>query len=89
MPLGSRQDSNHYAVKVWPPQENPTISKYNVKHRSLIDPEMVYLPPLHIKLGLMKKFVKAMDSDGRAFAYLKEKFGANKSDAKLTDGIFI
>ena len=37
----------------------------------------------------MKNFVKAMDSHGEGFKYLKELFGAEKSDAKLKVGIFV
>jgi hypothetical protein len=48
----------------------------------------VYLPPLHIKLGLIKNFVKAMDQTSDGFKHLKEKFGAVQSDAKLKAGIF-
>ena len=31
-------------------------------------------PPLHIKLGLMKNFVKVLDVKGPAFTYLCRKF---------------
>ncbi|GBL76077.1 hypothetical protein AVEN_234381-1 [Araneus ventricosus] len=36
--------------------------------------EKILLPPLHIKLGLMKNFVKAMDCGGSGFQYLRLKF---------------
>ena len=49
----------------------------------------VFLPPLHIKLGLMKHFVKAMDRDCDGFKFLKDFFGADKSDAKLKAGVFV
>lgn len=62
--------------------------KSNVKYLPLIDPEDVILPPLHIKLGLMKNFVKAMDKNGEGFLYLKSIF-SKLSDAKLKEGIFI
>ena len=55
----------------------------------MVDPNNVYLPPLHIKLGLMNSFVKGMDLHGEEFKYLKELFGAEKSDAKLKAGIFV
>lgn len=85
----SRDDSNHYTRKQWPPRDEHTVGRYNVKHKSLVDPMKVYLPPLHIKLGLMKNFVKAMDNNGKGFQYLKEKFRSIKTDAKLKAGIFI
>ena len=30
----------------------------------------ILLPPLHIKLGLMKQFVKALDQESKAFKYI-------------------
>jgi hypothetical protein len=48
----------------------------------------VYLPPLHIKLGFMKNFVKAMDHDDQGFLYLQRKFPST-SDVKIKEGIFI
>ena len=32
----------------------------NVQHISLVNPDKVLMPPVHINLGLMKNFVKAM-----------------------------
>ena len=49
----------------------------------------IYLAPLHIKLGLMKNFVKVLSPEGEAFQYFKEKFGAVLTDAKLIAGVFI
>lgn len=84
----SRDDANHYKVKNWPERSEHRIGKHNVKHPALVDPQKVYLPPLHIKLGLIKNFVKAMDQTSDAFRHLKTKFGADQSDAKLKAGIF-
>ena len=85
----SRDDINHYTKTIWPPREDLAVGRYNVKHAPLIDPQKVYLPPLHIKLGLMKNFVKAMDQHGKGLQYLFEKFGSKKSDAKLKAGVFV
>jgi hypothetical protein len=85
----SRDDKNHYIVKKWPEREEHIVGRYNVQHMPLVDPQKIYLPPLHIKLGLIKNFVKAMAHDGYGFQYLKEKFGAKKTDAKLKAGIFV
>ncbi|GBM05920.1 hypothetical protein AVEN_135283-1 [Araneus ventricosus] len=46
----------------------------NVKHPLLAEPHKIIIPPLHIKLGLVKNLVKAMDKSGPAFKYLHEKF---------------
>ena len=50
--------------------------------------QKIYLPPLHIKLCLMKNFVKGMDRTGKGFTYLKNKF-PRVSDAKIKEGIFV
>ena len=85
----SRDDENHFKVKNWPARTCSTVGRYNVQHLALVDPQKVYLPPLHIKLGLMKNFVKAMDTKRKGFLYLKEKFGNVLSDAKLKAGVFV
>jgi hypothetical protein len=59
-----------------------------VLNNSLVNPENVFLPPLHIKLGLIKNFVKAMDKSGEGFMYFKHKF-PRLSDAKIKEGIFV
>ena len=66
----SRQDNSHYAVKVWPSRQSSQIGKYNVQHQPLVSSAHVLLLPLHIKLGLMKNFMKAMDPDGDGFKFL-------------------
>ena len=53
-----------------------------------MNPQFVFLPPLHIKLGLMKIFVKALDKEGVAFLHLRNKF-TNLSEAKIKEGVFI
>ena len=45
------------------------------------------LPPLHIKLGLMKQFVKALDKEGNCSKYLCRTVPASSSE-KLRTGIF-
>ena len=85
----SRDDSNHFSKVQWEPQETLNAGRFNVKYVPLADPKNILLPPLHIELGLMKCFVRAMDHQGSGFKHLKEKFGSYKSDAKLTACIFI
>ena len=50
--------------------------------------EKVRLPPLHIMLGLMMDFVKALPKEGAGFKYLAHKFPA-VSEAKLKAGVFV
>jgi hypothetical protein len=58
-----------------------------IVHASLVDMQKNLLPPLHIKLGIMKQFVKALDRSGLCFQYLSNKF-LDLSDAKVKEGIF-
>lgn len=84
----SRADSEHYVRKIWPKREELTIGKHSIKTAPLVDAQKILLPPLHIKLGLMKAFVKGLDRDGAAYKYLCERF-PEISEAKLKEGIFI
>ena len=46
------------------------------------------MPPLHIKLGLIEQFMKALPKDGDTIKYLTSKF-PGLSEAKLKEGILI
>ena len=46
------------------------------------------MPPLHIKLGLMKQFVKNLYEKLEAFEYLKKIF-PKLSEAKVKAGVFL
>ena len=53
-----------------------------------MDMNKVLLLPLHIKLGLMKNFEKALHKKGAAFQHLSTVF-PGLSAAKLKEGIFV
>ena len=59
----------------------------NVINDPLVEPSKVLLPPLYIKLGLMKQFVKALNKEGQYFQCIMSQF-PELSDAKLKEGIF-
>lgn len=84
----SRARASHYVVRDWPLRQRLEPGSKNVLHPSLVEPSKILLPPLHVKLGLMKNFVKAMDRDGQAFKYLRDKF-PRMSDAKVKEGVFV
>lgn len=48
----------------------------------------IYLPPFHIKLELMKNFVKAPRKEGKAFRHLRPLF-PRIGDAKIKESIFV
>lgn len=84
----SRARGSHYVKRDWPLRLSLEPGKKNVLHPPLAESSKILLPPLHIKLGLMKNFVKGMDKTGAAFKYLTTKF-ARLSEAKLKEGVFI
>ena len=83
----SRADELHYSQRDWPVRSEQKVGEFNVKQESLVAKKKVLLPPLHIKLGLMKNFVKALNKDGPTMQYLKKKF-PGVSTAKIEAGIF-
>ena len=60
----------------------------NVESQLLVELSKILLPSMHLKLGLMESFVKAMNKEQAAFTYLWENF-TRLSDTKLKEGVFI
>ena len=73
--------------KDWPVRKHLTVGEKNIINEPLVDRQKIIFPPLHIKLGLMKQFVKALDTDGNCFKYLCESFPA-LSYEKIEAGVF-
>ena len=84
----SRDKKNHCVNKLWPKWISLTPGEKNVISPPLVLPEKIYLPPLHIKLVLMKNFVKGMYKTGHGFEYLRNNF-PNVSEAKIKEGVFV
>ena len=55
----------------WPARRDLTPGSHNVLNSSLIERGNILLPPLHIKLGLAKQFVKALKPTSRAFRHIR------------------
>jgi len=66
----SRAKELHYIKRDWPPRASPKVGEMNVENSPLTDSHKIILPPLHIKLGLAKNLIKAMNQNGSAFKYL-------------------
>jgi hypothetical protein len=64
----------------------PSVRK--ILHTRLVAASKVVLPPLHIELGVMEQFVKALNEAGDCFKYICKKFTA-LTKAALKEGIFI
>ena len=85
---GSQAKDKYGKIKDWPMRENSVPEDNYVRNQRLVDKDTILLPPLHIKLGLIKNFVKAMNKHRKDFEYLREKC-PKFSVVKLKEGIFI
>ena len=72
----NRADEQHCVVKNWPTREDFTPGFHNVLNSPLIEWSKMLLPPLHIKLGLAKQFVKGLKPTSRAFRYIRRMFSS-------------
>ncbi|GBL69401.1 hypothetical protein AVEN_35913-1, partial [Araneus ventricosus] len=80
------------------PEYSSEIGKLPIKHNiedrgnqlkpDTCLPKKALLPPLHIKLSLMKQFVKALPKEGECFKYLCDQF-PGLPEAKLKEGVFV
>ena len=84
----SRARDKHYTVYVWSERDSFEPGQRNVAEDPLVDTKKVILPPLHIKLEIVKNYVKTIVRDGNAFGYLKSKFPKH-SETKIKEGVFI
>ena len=84
--MDSRTDYQHYVRQGWPSRQGLKPRSHNGhQHHPLVEPSKVLLPTLHIKLGLMKNFVKALDREVWWCAFLHQKF-RRKSMEKIEAG---
>jgi hypothetical protein len=65
------------------------VGGQNVINEPLVARDRIILPSLHIKIGLMKRFVKALNKDGSCKEYIAHKaprFTMEKLKAGIFDG---
>ena len=71
----SRDRAQQYTMKDWPLREELVpFRARNLINNPLVDRDRTLFPPMHIKLGLIKQFTKAVDKDGGCFTYLCHAF---------------
>ena len=61
----------------------------NIVHDPIVSREKIVFPPLYIETGLLKQFVKALDSDGEYFQHIVSaslKLSFDKIKADVFDG---
>jgi hypothetical protein len=65
-----QQGSVSYSRKDWPARKSLEPGVMNVENQPLVEMSKILLPSMHLKLGLMKKLIKAMNQEEAAFTYL-------------------
>lgn len=83
----SRAREKHWVERNWLPRPDLKPGDPNILHEPLVDRKKIIFPPLHIKLGLMKQFVKALKTEGDCFKYLILAF-PGLSIEKIKAGVF-
>ena len=83
----SRDRENHWTQKEWPKRDTLKAGMPNVIHEPIVSRDKIIFPPLHIKLGLMKQFVKALHLDGECFQHILRTFPGLSSE-KIKAGVF-
>lgn len=86
--ISTEKNINHYRAE-WEKRSTYEIGVMNVRRETLVPPERILLPTLHIKLGLISCFIRKLNKEENAFRYLevlfprlslaKRKQGKNKS----------
>ena len=84
----SRACSKHYKKEHYPMRLEIEAGQHNDINVPLIPANKIILPFLHIKLGLFKKFVKALDKESEVFNLLRTCF-PRLSIAKIKEGVFV
>ena len=82
----SRAKDEHWIRDQWPARSSLAPGDKNIIHRPLVHAKII-LPPLHIKLGVMKQYVKALDHSGDCFRYICQTF-PGLSEEKKKAGVF-
>jgi len=67
----NKAGSHHYSRKDWPARKSLEPGIINVENQPLVETSKILLTSMHLKLGLMKHFVKAMNQDDAAFTHEK------------------
>jgi hypothetical protein len=75
-------------IKQWPLRRETILGENTIAHWPLVDKTKIYLPPIHLKLGLIKISVKAMNKKSEQVIYLRQTF-PHISQTKTKEGIFV
>ena len=65
----SRARNQHWIQKEWPICKTLTVGMQNIVNEPIVSRNKIVFPPLHLKLGFIKQFVKALKTDSDCFQY--------------------
>lgn len=82
----SRSKKDQYTYRGWKDRRQSKFGKGSMINEPLVPTEKILLPPLHIKLGIVKKFLEAVVKRKTVHDCLKNIF-PKMSEAKLKAGI--
>ena len=83
----SQAKDKHWQQKAWPVRKSLTVVEKNIIHQPLVELEKIIFPRVHLKLGLMKQFVKTLNVKGDCFQFVCTIFPGLSHD-KIKAGIF-
>ena len=83
----SRAREKHWIKTNWPRRSNLKPGDPKILHEPLVDRKKIIFPPLHIRLGLLKQFVKAFPTDGNCFKSIILRF-SGLSIEKIKGNVF-
>jgi hypothetical protein len=69
----SHAKERHISLKEWSKSGHYEPGQKNVRNEPLVHPKNIFLPLLHMKLGMIKNFFKGVDHNGKVFQFLQEK----------------
>lgn len=86
----SRAKCNQYEKRDWPKRDKQVVGQFNVVRSPLIPLDKIMLPDLHIKLGVVKNFIKRLVRvNENALPYLKDNAFPKLSIEKIQEGNFV
>lgn len=82
------ETEQHYDTFDWPERTAYVVKEFGIEAKPLVPANRIILPPLHVKLGLIRTFiVTALKQRPQLLQELKAIFKRSKSDQKLLNGM--
>ncbi|XP_063219615.1 uncharacterized protein LOC134529442 [Bacillus rossius redtenbacheri] len=83
----SRAQEKQWKQKEWPLRKTLEVGMPNIVNEPIVSQDRNVFPPLHIKLGLMKQFIKALHTESDCFKHIVSAFPC-LSYEKIKAGVF-